>query len=144
MTGTCVHLGIGEEHYGLGVEHVLEVAELRNLTAVPGAPRSVLGVINRDGQVIPVVDLATVMGTNSAGRPGYVVVVDNGRLRAGLAVDELLDVTPTPELTESAASELLSGTALIGDALIGMLEIGSVLDGAAYGNGDRRGDARDR
>jgi chemotaxis signal transduction protein len=139
MTGTCVRVSVGGEHYALSVEYVLEVGALRELTTVPGSSLSVLGVINRDGHVLPVVNLATVIRATSAGSPNCMVVVDDGRRRACLAVDEIIDVGPTPTLNETTASELLTGAALIGGSLVGMLEIGSVLDAAAHQRGDAHG-----
>jgi chemotaxis signal transduction protein len=55
-----VRLRVGREMYALPIENVLEVAELGDLTTVPGARAGVLGVRNFHGQVRPVFDLAHV------------------------------------------------------------------------------------
>jgi chemotaxis signal transduction protein len=139
MSSACAHVRVADEHYAVPVEHVLEVAKLGDLTAVPGASLWLLGVINRDGQVLPVVDLAKLLGTRSAGRPACLLVVEDGARRAGLAVEEILDVRPAPAMIEATESKLLRGAALVHGLLVGMLEIGAVLDQAAYGNGDGHG-----
>ena len=54
MSGVHVRVRVAGEHYALPVEDVLEVAELRAITPVPGAPPAVLGVRNLRGQVLPV------------------------------------------------------------------------------------------
>lgn len=131
MSGACVHLRVAQEHYALPVVHVLEVAKLEEPTPVPGAPASLTGVINRHGQVLAVVDLASVLGVGSAGQPDRVIVVDDGHRRAGLAVDEIIDVGPMPALTEAGESDLLAGAALIDGLLVGLLEIAPLLDAAA-------------
>ena len=53
-----VRLRVGSELYAIPIENVLEVAELGELSAVPGAEPVVLGVRNLHGQVLPVFDLA--------------------------------------------------------------------------------------
>ena len=74
------------------IENVLEVAELGELSAVPGAGAAVLGVRNLHGQVLPVFDLARVLAiAGDAPAPRIVVAEHAGRL-AGLAVDEVTDV----------------------------------------------------
>ena len=138
MSGAFVHVGVGAEQYAVAVEDVLEVAELGDLTAVPGAPRALLGLINRHGQVLAVVDLATVIGTTSDGSPSCLVVIDDGQRRAGLAVDRLLDVRPDLALTQATSSDMLSGAALVDGSLIGLLEIRSVLDHVSYSDGAAR------
>jgi purine-binding chemotaxis protein CheW len=139
MSAACVRVAIGGEHFAVGVEQALEVAEVRELTPVPGAPSSVLGVINRDGQVLAVVDLARLIGTSSSGRPGCLLVVEDGGRRAGLAVDEILDVGPAPVLTEATSSDMLRGAALVDGSLVGMLEVAAVLDGAGHRGGGGHG-----
>jgi chemotaxis signal transduction protein len=136
MSGACAHVSVADEHYAVAVEHVLEVAKLGDLTAVPGASPWLLGVINRDGQVLPVLDLAKLLGTRSAGRPACLLVVEDGARRAGLAVEEILDVRPAPATIDATESKLLRGAALVEGLLVGMLEIGAVLDQAAYCDGD--------
>ncbi len=62
-----VKVRVGSEMYALPIASVLEVAELGDLTALPGAAAGVLGLRNFHGQVLPVFDLAHVLGS-SAGR----------------------------------------------------------------------------
>ena len=69
MSGLHVRVRVADEHYALPVADVLEVAELGEVTPVPGAGAAVLGVRNLRGQVLPVVDLATVFGARGLGRP---------------------------------------------------------------------------
>src|SRR5687767_11818247 len=69
MSEVVVRVRVGTEDYALPVENVLEVAELGALTPVPGSARTVLGVRNLRGQVIPVIDLAGFFEIESSGEP---------------------------------------------------------------------------
>jgi purine-binding chemotaxis protein CheW len=123
-----VRLRLGAEEYALPVEHVLEVVELGELVAVPGAPAPVLGIRNLRGQILPVVDLAAFFGIESAAPRERVIVADDGQRRIGLAVDEVMDVSDIPEPAEETESEFLRGAALVNDALVGVVDVPRLLD----------------
>ncbi len=48
---------LGNEVYGINIQHVTDIIELQKITEVPDMPDYVKGVINLRGQVIPVIDL---------------------------------------------------------------------------------------
>src|SRR5437763_14378547 len=48
---------LGGEGYALEVVRVQEVLDVKSLTQVPGGPRSLRGVLNLRGHVVPVYDL---------------------------------------------------------------------------------------
>jgi purine-binding chemotaxis protein CheW len=135
MSRVHVRVRIGPEDYALPVESVTEVAELGDVTPVPGAPAGVLGVRNLRGQVLPVIDMATVFGLAS-GSPGRLVVADLDGRRAGLAVDAVEGVEPVPDISEEAESKHLVGATLIDGSLVGVVDVKSVLDAVESG-GDR-------
>ena len=117
---------VGGEAYALPVENVREVAELGELTPVPGAGRSVLGVRNLRGEVLPVFDLATVFGAESIGGRERLVVAEGAGRRVGLAIDAVTDVGPLPEAAQDAESDLLTGTTLAGGELVGIVDVEAV------------------
>ena len=51
-----------ETEYAVGILKVKEILQCEQTTRVPATPRSVRGVINLRGQVVPVVDLAAKFG----------------------------------------------------------------------------------
>jgi purine-binding chemotaxis protein CheW len=128
-----VRVRVADEHYALAVEDVLEVAELGDVTPVPGAGAAVLGVRNLRGQVLPVVDRATVFELSPA-QPERIVIAERGGLRAGLAVDAVDGVEDLPEASEEVESRHLAGAALADGALVGVVDVGSVLKAVEESN----------
>jgi purine-binding chemotaxis protein CheW len=127
MSGVHVRVLVAGEHYGLAVERVLEVAELGNIAAVPGSPPYVMGVHNLHGQVVPVIALATRLGLAEAEPPQRIVVTELGELKAGLAVDAVIDVGELPETSEQVESPYLRGAVLVDGVLVGLLDVEAVL-----------------
>jgi len=121
-----VRLRVGAESYALPVEHVLEVAELGEITPVPGSQRAVLGVRNLRGQILPIVDLATVFGIQGSGNPQRVVVAESNGHRAGFAIDDVSDIEQLPDSIDETESDLLSGAALTNDELVGVVDVARV------------------
>jgi chemotaxis signal transduction protein len=118
-----VRVRVGRELYALPVANVLEVAELGDLTTVPGAGGSVLGVRNLNGRVLPVVDLASVFGIARDGAAPRLVVAElDGRL-AGFAVDEVTDVTALGSEGEHTEVDYLTHAVLEDGHLIGVVDV---------------------
>jgi chemotaxis signal transduction protein len=133
MSGVHVRMRLGGESYAVPVEHVLEVAELGKLSPVPGAHRSVLGIRNLRGEVLPVFDLASVLGITGDGRRNCLLVTEHGSVRAGFAIDEVTDVGTLPSLVEGTESKLLKGAALDDSGLIGVIDLERVFATLAPG-----------
>jgi purine-binding chemotaxis protein CheW len=125
-----VLVGVAGEHYALPVDDVLEVAEYGEVAPVPGAPATVLGVRNLRGNVLAVLDMAVVFNIERAGSPQRIAVVEQEGRKAGLAVDSVIGVEHLPEASEEVESRYLTGAALTEGALIGVIDVRSVLDAA--------------
>ena len=119
-----VRMRVGGDQFAVPVEHVREIARLGAISPIPGAGNVVLGVRNLRGQVLPVFDLAALLGVADAGRPSRVVVIEEGGHRAGLAIDAVTDVAGLPDLDGDAGSEFLSGTSLADGDLVGVIDVG--------------------
>lgn len=123
MTGAYVRLRLGRERYALSVDSVTAVSEVGTLSAVPGTRETVLGLRNLHGQLLPVFELAGVLAVGHDPQASRVVIVENGAVTAGLAVDEVTDVralTGTPERTDV---DHLSGVVLEDGDLVGVLDV---------------------
>ena len=55
--GKYLTFKLGREEFGIQVMHVREIMGVQDITAVPGTPAHLKGVINLRGKIIPVVDL---------------------------------------------------------------------------------------
>ena len=128
VAGTYVRMALGGEVYALPVDTVLEVADLPDVTPVPGAPRPVMGVCNLRGNVLPVVDAALLFGTAEARHASQrLVVTELAGRRVGLAVGAVTEVGPLPGTREPTDGEHLSGAVIVEGALVGLLELDSLL-----------------
>ena len=74
---------LGGEGYALEVMRVQEVLDVQALTEVPGSPKSLLGVINLRGHVVPVYDLRIPFGLTSRRQAGPGPQRPDRRDRAG-------------------------------------------------------------
>jgi purine-binding chemotaxis protein CheW len=128
-----VRVRLGDEHYAVPVADVLEVAELGELTPVPGAGRAVRGVRNLRGQVLPVLDLAAALGLDGPGDPRRLVIAERDGRRAGLAVGSVESVEALPDVSEGVDSPHVPGAALVDGALVGIVDVGSLLDAVEQG-----------
>jgi purine-binding chemotaxis protein CheW len=128
MSSLHVLVSVAGEQYALPVERVLEVAEYGTIAPVPGAPASVLGVCNLRGNVLAVLDAASVFAIERVDAPQRIAVVEHDGCRAGLAVDSVIGVDHLPEATEEVESGHLAGASLHNGALVGVVDVPSVLD----------------
>jgi purine-binding chemotaxis protein CheW len=131
MNRVHVRVLAGGEHYALPVTAVLEIAEFGQVTPVPGAPSGVLGVRNLRGQVIPVIDLATMLALAPDGESERIVVADDGSRRAALAVTSTVDVGELGAATEEVESPYLTGAVLVDGALVGIVDVEALLAAVA-------------
>jgi len=123
-----VRFRVAQEAYAISVLNVLEVAGLGEVTPVPGAPREILGVRNLRGKILPVIDLAALLGTRRSEPPGRLLVTESDGRQAGLAIDEVTGVGELADPAEEGESALLVGTMLEDGDLIGVLNLPAVID----------------
>jgi chemotaxis signal transduction protein len=109
---------LGGEGYALEVMRVQEVLDMQSLTEVPGGPKSLLGVINLRGHVVPVFDLRLSFGLTkglpSGHAPCVLIVESNSGSEfriTGLLVDRVSDVLEFPPEEVQAAPQLGLGKA---------------------------------
>jgi chemotaxis signal transduction protein len=128
MSAVHVRVRVGGEEYALPVTAVSEVAEYAEVTPIPGSPAHVLGAINLRGQVVPVLDLATVLGTGDAATArGRIVIAEHGGVHAGLAVEDVLDVGELADGRAEAESPYLTAASLVDGRMVGIVDVAAVL-----------------
>jgi purine-binding chemotaxis protein CheW len=136
MNEVHVRVRAGGEHYALPVSGVREIANFDRVTPVPGAPDGVLGIWSLRGDVVPVIDLAALLGLRPAAEPNRIVIAEGGRARAGITVESVLDVATLPEAPEPTESGYLAGAMLIERVPVGVVDLEAVL--ASVGEEGRR------
>ena len=125
---TYVQFRVAGEAYAIPAGHVLEVAPPAELTRVPGTRPELVGVRNTRGTILPVIDLAALLGITRTAPPGRVLVAEAGDRRAGFEIDEVDAVRVLAEPDTETESPLLTGARLDGGQLIGFLDIRRVFD----------------
>jgi purine-binding chemotaxis protein CheW len=89
-----VSFSIGEEWYGTDIACVKEISKATEIYFIPSAPAHIKGTINLRGVIVPVVDLAKVLGlqvpTNS--EMEAIVVIEQDQNTIGLLVGRVDDV----------------------------------------------------
>jgi chemotaxis signal transduction protein len=99
---------LGTQHYALPIEDVVEVAVMVELTHVSGVRPEILGMVNRHGVPMLLLDIRPIFGQDAPPVDAstlFVVTVYNGQL-AGLVVDEIqqVDYLPAKSLSQNAAA----------------------------------------
>jgi len=82
---------LGAEEFALELRLLNGVFRANKLTLVPCTPAFVAGLLNLRGEIVTVLDLASVLGVIAVDRR-EVVLVETPRVRVGLLVDEALGV----------------------------------------------------
>jgi purine-binding chemotaxis protein CheW len=142
---------LGGEGYALEVMRVQEVLDVHSMTEVPGGSRSLLGVINLRGHVVPVYDLRIPFGLaanpNPSRSPSVLIVeseAGNDARVTGLVVDRVSDVLefspeemqPSPQLGLGKATPFVRGLIRHQDAFLLVIDVDRVFSVLAKLNGE--------
>ena len=130
---------LGDEEYGVDILKVQEIKGYVPTTRIPNSPPDVVGVLNLRGTIVPIVDLRRKFGMESMEYTPFtaiVVVVVRERVM-GVIVDSVSevvnippsDIQPAPDFGNSMSTTMLQGMAKMGDSLITLLDIDTVLLG---------------
>lgn len=141
---------LGGEGYALEVMRVQEVLDVKLLTQVPGGPKSLRGVLNLRGHVVPVYDLRVPfelpIDPNPSRAPSVLIVESsNGgdTQVTGLLVDRVSDVLefapediqPAPQLGLGKATPFVRGLIRHQDGFLLVLEVDRVFGALGGGPG---------
>ncbi len=150
-TQSYVVFRLGGEAYALEVLRVQEVLDVLAITEVPGASKSLLGVINLRGHVVPVYDLRIPFGLPIDPKPARapsVLIVEaeegNDAEVTGLLVDRVSDVLefapeqvqPAPQLGLGKTTPFVRGLIRHQDAFLLVLDVDRVFSTLATINGE--------
>jgi purine-binding chemotaxis protein CheW len=128
---------IGAELIGLPMELVVDVDTLDRfpLSPVPVAPNYILGQINWRGEILPVLELGSVLKISQLPRQ-ELVVVKIGEISVGIAVDRIFDVFALDDsqidaLPISVSSQLriyLRGVTKYADGLMYLVKLQELIE----------------
>jgi purine-binding chemotaxis protein CheW len=125
---------LGELRLGLPLEDVVEVLPAMAHSPLPTAPPVILGVVNRRGEALPLLDLRTRLGgTPRAPHPDdHVVVCRVADRLVGVwldHVDELAEITADElvDVDEVGDAEHVQGVALLSDGTVLVCDLRSFL-----------------
>ena len=100
---------IGEQVYGIEIPDVIEIIEVPPITAVPGVPSYIKGIINVRSKIVPVVNIRSRFGKEEIpfnDRTCIIIVSTGDDVSVGLIVDSVADVIPVTEQHISKTPEL--------------------------------------
>ena len=131
---------LGEEEYGIDILKVQEIRGYENPTRIANAPAFLKGVVNLRGTIVPIVDLRVRFGClNANGEAEYnaftVTLVHIGQRTVGTVVDSVSDVVeipaeairPAPEMKSAIDATYIKGLAHVGERMVILLDIESLL-----------------
>ncbi|HEV7920094.1 MAG TPA: chemotaxis protein CheW [Thermoanaerobaculia bacterium] len=133
---------IAEEQYALDIEHIVEIVRPRNITRVPNAEESIVGIMSLRGTIVTLVDVRQRLRHGLAGaqtEDTRVIVVDYRGEILGFEVDRVQRVVkiepgaiePHPVVHASESEAAIRGVFRQGGALTILLDFDKLLDRGA-------------
>jgi purine-binding chemotaxis protein CheW len=129
---------IAEEQYALDIEHIVEIVRPRNITRVPNADESIVGIMSLRGTIVTLVDVRQRLRHPPAGpqtEDTRVIVVDYHGEILGFEVERVQRVVkiepgavePHPVVHASEQEAAISGVFRQGSALTILLDFDKLL-----------------
>lgn len=83
---------LSDEKYAIDSTYVSEVVKIKDLTPLPCTPSFILGIINRRGQILSVIDIKKFFNMPEKGISNLnrVIIVKNGEIEVGILTDEIV------------------------------------------------------
>ncbi len=106
----CVVL-LGGRPFAVDVTAAREIVVLDTTTRVPGAPASVLGVMNLRGSVLPVIEARPLLGLPAHRRSDRALVLADGERCAAVLIEGVVGLAPLDEVdpVPATAADLVVG-----------------------------------
>lgn len=90
-----ITFSLANECYGIPIQYVREVCNQTEITPLPGAPEPFLGIVNFRGELLPVVELACLLGSSGrcARETFRILALGESTTELGIVVDAVHGVT---------------------------------------------------
>ena len=102
---------IEDEEFATSISQVERILEFEKITKIPDAPQYLMGLINYQGRIIPIIDLRkrfNLSGTGIANET-KIIIAKQGEGDIGLIVDAVSEVADISEDIISSPPEIISG-----------------------------------
>jgi purine-binding chemotaxis protein CheW len=130
---------VGVNVYGLPLDQLREVAPLKRLRRIPGAPRHVAGLMNLRGEIVCALDTRAILSLAGAPPPsagGFLIALRGFPDPLGLVVDSITDVyaidpavvESPPETWPAARAALSLGTATVPEGVMTLLDLRRMIE----------------
>ena len=136
MTRLCT-FALADRLLAIDADQIREIVTLRDLTAVPGSPRHVRGLVNLRGQIVACIDLGVLLAFDCppTSKQLAVVVADGDEL-VSMAVDRVVDVIeldpadiePVPPTVPRVVADSSIGIYQGSPQLLLILDLGHLLE----------------
>ncbi len=128
--------------FGVPIGQVVRIVRLVEITRVPRAPNFLEGVINLQGEIVPVIDLKKRFGLENGteyGDKARILIVevpdDEGRQLVGMLVDAVTEIRwlpasavgAPPPMVAGISPAYLAGVGQVDDRLVVILDLDRVL-----------------
>jgi purine-binding chemotaxis protein CheW len=123
--------------YGINIANVEGIIKMQQITIVPRAPYSIIGVTNLRGNVLPVINLQMRLGLRPREQDSEsrIVVINYNGISSGMLVDSVhsvvrinnADIEPPSPFVSTIESNFIKGIAKTEEGLVILLDLGCVL-----------------
>ena len=90
-TSQVLQFALGDERYCVSIDHVTEIVDVGDVTAIPNAPSYVEGVMDLRGRTTAIVDPKSIFDVEEVVTPKRIVVFDPNVVADGTAAGWLVD-----------------------------------------------------
>ena len=129
---------IDDQVYGIEIPDVIEIIEVPPITAVPGVPSYIKGIINVRSKIVPVVNIRSRFGKEEIAFNDRtcIIIVSTGDVSVGLIVDSVADVIPvteqhiskTPDLTGVNSNKFIKSILEMNDGIKLVLDVSKLIN----------------
>lgn len=144
--GKFLTFSVGEESYGIAINHVTEIIGIQEITEVPGMPDYVKGIINLRGKIIPVIEVRLRFKKKSIpyNDRTCIIVIDVKDISIGLIIDSVSEViniddeniVPPPSLKTGFHNNYVKGIGKVSNEVKLLLDCNLLINDDEFGKQD--------
>lgn len=127
-----------DESYAVELANVLEIIEFKDVTRVPETPDYIAGVTNRQGSVLPVIDMRKRFHKDSAPEDirRCIVVIRYEDMKLGLLVDSVSDlcdigeekISPPPQVGPNYAHVFIKAIGIREEEMVMIIDTNTLIN----------------